>query len=157
MMLIWLRLLHSWRSSLARLVKHLIKASILFLFGGIFYYMTEIIVRGYSHWTMFIAGGLIFLLIGIENQRIRWEWALTSQMFLSCLTITICEFITGLIVNVWLGLDVWSYADKPYNLLGQICLLNSVLWFFYSLIGILADDYLRYWLFKEEKPHYKIL
>lgn len=139
------------------MMKQLAKASILFLIGGVFYYMTEIVVRGYSHWTMFLAGGLIFLLIGFENQGIRWEWALTSQMFLSCITITVCEFITGLIVNVWLKMDVWDYSMKPYNLLGQICLLNSVLWFFYSIIGIVVDDYLRYWLFKEEKPHYKIL
>ena len=105
------------------MMKQLAKASILFLIGGVFYYMTEIVVRGYSHWTMFLAGGLIFLLIGFENQGIRWEWALTSQMFLSCITITVCEFITGLIVNVWLKMDVWDYSMKPYNLLGQICLL----------------------------------
>ena len=142
---------------MARLKKSLMEYLTMFFIGGLFYYLTEVIVRGYSHFTMLIAGGLIFILIGLENQRIRWEWALTSQMLLSCITITICEFICGLIVNVWLGMDVWDYSVKPYNLMGQICLLNSVLWFFYSLIAIVVDDYLRYWWFDEEKPHYKIL
>lgn len=138
-------------------MSHFAKAVDLFTVGGICYYLSEVIWRGYSHWTMFIAGGLIFLLIGIQNQRNRWEWALTSQMLLAGLTITICELITGLIVNVWLGLNVWDYSMKPYNLWGQICLVNSVLWFFYSILAIVLDDYLRYWLFNDEKPHYKVL
>lgn len=140
-----------------RLKRILMEYLLMFFIGGLFYYMTEILVRGYSHYTMLIAGGVIFILIGLENQRIRWDWALTSQMFLSCITITVCEFICGLIVNIWLGMNVWDYSMKPYNLLGQICLLNSVLWFFYSIVAIVLDDYLRYWLFGEEKPHYKIL
>lgn len=140
-----------------RLKRILMEYLLMFFIGGLFYYATEVLVRGYSHYTMLIAGGVIFILIGLENQRIRWDWALTSQMFLSCITITVCEFICGLIVNVWLGMNVWDYSMKPYNLLGQICLLNSVLWFFYSIVAIVLDDYLRYWLFGEEKPHYKIL
>lgn len=133
------------------------KALTLFLVGGIIYYLTECLVRGYSHYTMFIAGGLIFLLIGVQNQYMRWKWALTSQMLLSCLTITVCELIIGIIVNLLLNMGVWSYAMKPHNFLGQICLMNTVLWFFYSLPAIVLDDYLRYWWFKEEKPRYKIL
>lgn len=139
------------------ILKHIGRNAILFLIGGVVYVLTEIIARGYSHWTMFIAGGLIFLLIGAENQRFRWEWALTSQMLLACFTITVCELICGLIVNIGLGMDVWDYSQKPYNFYGQICLLNSVLWFFYSVIGIVMDDFLRYKWFGEEKPHYKIL
>lgn len=138
-------------------MKRLFKILILFLLGGCVYYLTEILARGYSHWTMFICGGLIFLLIGYENQYIRWEWALTSQMLLGCLTITICEFIVGVILNLGLHMNVWDYSMKPYNLYGQICLINSVMWFFYSLIAIVVDDYLRYKWFGEDKPHYKIL
>lgn len=129
----------------------------MFFIGGLFYYATEVIYRGYSHYTMFFAGGLIFILIGLENQKIRWEWALTSQMLVACITITVCELLCGFIVNICIGMNVWDYSMKPYNFAGQICLLNTVLWFFYSLIAILADDYLRYWLFGDEKPKYKIM
>lgn len=79
-----------------------------------------------------------------------------SQMVISAGIITTVEFITGLIVNVWLKLNVWDYSDKPYNVMGQICLLYSNFWFFVSLIAILMDDYLRYLLLGEEKPHYKV-
>lgn len=68
--------------------------------------------------------------------------------------ITILEFITGLIVNIGLGWNVWDYSDRPFNLMGQICLQNSIYWIFLSGIAILLDDWLRYAVFKEEKPKY---
>ncbi len=83
--------------------------------------------------------------------------AIISQMAISALIITTVELITGVIVNLWLGLNVWDYSKQPYNLLGQICLLYTNIWFFLSLPAILLDDYLRYYLMKEEKPHYKFL
>ena len=40
------------------------KQLFLFVLGGSLYYMIEILYRGYSHWTMFMAGGIIFLFAG---------------------------------------------------------------------------------------------
>jgi uncharacterized membrane protein len=133
-----------------------LKYTLLFLFGGFAYGGIEILFRGYSHISMFAAGGLCFILIGLLDQSFTWEMSLISQMVISAGIITAVEFAVGLIVNVWLKLNVWDYSRLPYNLMGQICLLYSNLWFFLSLIGILADDYLRYFILKEEKPHYKI-
>ena len=78
-------------------------------------------------------------------------------MVLSALIITALELITGLIVNVWLKMDIWDYSGLPYNFKGQICLLYSFFWFLVSSVAIVMDDFLRYKLFHEEKPHYKIL
>jgi uncharacterized membrane protein len=133
-----------------------LKYILLFLFGGFAYGGIEILFRGYSHISMFAAGGLCFILIGLLDQSFSWEMSLISQMVISAGIITAVEFTVGLIVNVWLKLNVWDYSRLPYNLMGQICLLYSNLWFFLSLLGILADDYLRYFILKEEKPHYKI-
>ena len=69
--------------------------------------------------------------------------------------ITGVEFVTGLIVNVWLGLKVWDYSNLPYNVLGQICLLYVFIWFFLSPLAIISDDYLRYLLMGEKKPRYR--
>lgn len=44
----------------------------------------------------------------------------------------------------------------PFNLWGQICLPFSVLWVFLAGIAVVLDDWLRYWLFREERPHYVI-
>ena len=134
----------------------ILRYTLLFLLGGFSYCFIEILYRRYSHISMLIAGGICFVLIGNLNRK-RKDMSLVGQMFLSAIIITGIELVTGLIVNVWLGLEVWDYSSLPYNFMGQICLLYTNIWFFLSILGILLDDYTRYWLMGEEKPHYKIL
>ncbi|MFA9380482.1 MAG: hypothetical protein ACERKO_05420 [Acetanaerobacterium sp.] len=138
-------------------LKQAFKLLFLFTAGGVAYLCVELLFRGYTHWTMFIVGGFCFVLIGAINEFMSFTMALTSQMLISAVIITAVEYITGSVVNVWLGWDVWDYANMPYNLHGQICLLYFCLWFGLSLAAILLDDILRYRLFGEERPHYKIL
>lgn len=133
-----------------------LKYTFLFLTGGFAYGGIEIISRGYSHISMLIAGGICFVLIGLLNEIFPRDMAVLSQMAISAVIVTAVEFTVGLIVNVWLKLNVWDYSDKPYNIMGQVCLLYTNIWFFLSLFAILMDDYLRYYLLEEEKPHYKI-
>lgn len=106
---------------------------------------------------MLLLGGLCFVLIGLINEHFSWKMKLWKQQFIATIIITTLEFITGYIVNIKLGWNVWDYSSLRFNLMGQICLLYSVFWFFLSAIGIILDDWLRYFLFKEEKPHYKII
>lgn len=133
-----------------------VKYLFLFLFGGFLYVIVELLFNGSSHISMLIAGGLCFVLIGLINEVFPWNMSLISQMFLSSIVITVIEFITGLIVNVWLKFHVWDYSHIPYNFLGQICLVYTICWFFLSLPAILLDDWLRYKLLGEEKPKYKV-
>lgn len=125
-------------------------------FGGVIYVFIEMLWRGYSHWTMFLLGGVCFVALGLINEVIPWDMPLTAQMFIGCIIITALEFITGCIVNLWLGWDVWDYSELSFNLLGQISLSASVGWYFLSAVGIILDDWLRYWLFGEDKPRYTI-
>ena len=71
--------------------------------------------------------------------------------------ITGVEFIFGCIFNISLGMNVWNYDNMPFNLFGQICLPFAFAWVALSAIAIVLDDYLRYWIFGEEKPHYKLI
>lgn len=132
------------------------KYLILFLVGGSLYYFIELISRGYSHISMFILGGICFITLGLLNEILDWTIPLIKQMLYGSIIITILEFITGCIVNLWLGWNVWDYSNEPFNLLGQICLEYSIYWFFLSFVGIVLDDYLRYLWFNEEKPRYII-
>ena len=125
--------------------------------GGVVYVIIELMWRGYSHWSMFLLGGICFVALGLINEVIPWEMPLTTQMFVGCVIITALEFITGCIVNLWLGWDVWDYSDLPYNLLGQISVMSSVGWYFLSAVGIVFDDWLRYIFFGEEKPSCTII
>lgn len=133
-----------------------LKYLLLFFLGGFTYGAVEIISRGYSHISMFIAGGACFIGIGLINEILPENISLISQMLISSLIVTAIEFSVGVIVNLWLGLDVWDYSELPYNLYGQICLLYSIYWFFLSLPAILLDDFLRCRIFGEKKPTYKI-
>jgi len=135
----------------------LIKYPVLFTTGGTLYVLIEIMWRGYSHITMFFLGGLCFILIGLINENsFTFNLPLMVQQIISCFIITSLELIFGLIFNVWLGLNIWDYSSIKYNFMGQICLIYSIFWFFLSLPAIVLDDYLRYKLFGEEKPQYRI-
>jgi uncharacterized membrane protein len=140
-----------------RKVFRLIKYPVLFATGGTIYIFLEILWRGYTHVTMFFLGGLCFVLIGLINENsVTLNLPLLIQQIISCFIITTLELIFGLIFNVWLGFNIWDYSQIKYNFMGQICLRYSILWFLLSLPAIILDDYLRYKLFGEEKPQYKI-
>ena len=117
----------------------------------------EYLYRGYSHWTMLLLGGACFIALGSINEIIPWDMPLIQQSFVGACIVTLMEFITGCIVNLWLGWDVWDYSDLPFNILGQICPEFFIIWMIISTLGIVIDDYLRYWFFGEEKPHYTAL
>lgn len=139
-------------------MKQAFKAVFLFLCGGLLYVLFELLWRGYSHWTMFLLGGLCFVLIGAINEFMSWETSIIFQGIIgSVCVITPLEFLTGCVVNLWLGWNVWDYSEIPLNLLGQICLPFSLLWILISMIAVVLDDWIRYFVFGEERPHYKIL
>ena len=137
-------------------LKIITKYLFLGIIGSIIYMSLEILWRGYTHWTMGVLGGICFICLGLINELLSWETPLVLQMFIGSIIITILEFITGCIVNLWLGWNVWDYSNLPLNLLGQICLPFSILWYFISAIGIVIDDYIRYICFDEERPRYKL-
>lgn len=135
-------------------MKLLLKYFFLFLVGGIIYSIIEVFFRGHTHWTMFIVGGMCFILLGLQNEVTDWEMSLFWQAVNGGIIITFVEFITGCIVNLCLGWNIWDYSNMPFNILGQICLPFSIIWCLISVLGIVMDDYIRYIFFGEEKPRY---
>ena len=138
-------------------MKQTYKYLFLWMVGGFIYISMELIFRGRSHWTIFLLGGLCFVCLGLINELIPWQMPFLKQMFIGMLIITYFEFITGCVVNIWLGWGIWDYSNIPGNILGQICPVFSFLWFWISGAGIILDDWLRYWLFGEDRPHYTII
>ena len=136
-------------------LKMIFKYVVLFLIGGATYFCIEMLWRGHSHWTMFIVGGICFIFCGGINEWFDWDIPLWIQMLICAIGITTIEFISGIILNVILQLNVWDYSNMPFNVLGQICLPFSFLWFLLSFAAIWSDDWLRYVLFGEEEPHYR--
>ena len=122
--------------------KWLKKEFFIFIIFGISYFTLEILYRGYSHWTMILLGGIVSVLIGLINE-ITPNMRMWKQMFLGAILITVLEFILGYILNIKLGLGIWDYSNIPFNIMGQICLPFSFLWFVLSYFIIMLDDILK--------------
>ncbi len=123
---------------------------IILLMGGFIYGAIEILFRGYTHPSMFITGGLCLVWVGGLNSFFRKRIPLPVQMLLGGIIITAAEFICGLIVNVWLKMDVWDYSGIPFNIMGQVCLLFLFFWFLISLPAIFIEDFIRKRMFGEK-------
>lgn len=134
--------------------KSILKYFILWWIFGSTYCSLEIIFRGHSNFSMILLGGLCGLLIGSINNLFPWEMSLAKQGVIGACIVTVLEFVTGCVVNIWLEWNVWDYSNMPLNILGQVCLPFSLLWILLSIVCIIVDDYLRYLMFNEQMPHY---
>ncbi|MCL2754668.1 MAG: putative ABC transporter permease [Oscillospiraceae bacterium] len=132
------------------------KLMLLFIAGGIIYAAMEVIYREYTHYSMFITGGLCFVLIG-GLRYLPWNLPVTVRMFIGAGVITALELLCGLIVNVAFNENVWDYSGERYNFMGQICLAASSLWLFMSFIAVYLDVYIRRFWFNEPSDKMKML
>lgn len=112
-------------------MKKLSKYLFLFVIGGIIYITIEMLWRRLmgshpTHWTMFILGGLCFVLVGEINEFLSWDTPIWKQCAIGTIIILALEFIFGCILNLWLGLNIWDYSNTPMNILGQISLPFAV-------------------------------
>jgi len=137
-------------------MKGILKCAVLALCGGGAYFAIEVFWRGYSHWTMAVLGGICFVLIGGINEFFPWEMPLALQGVIGAAMVTVLEFYAGVVLNLWLGLGIWDYSGLPLNLLGQICVMYSILWIPLAVVAVILDDWLRHRLFGEEWPDYRI-
>lgn len=96
---------------------------VLFYLGGCLYVGLELLWRHRSHWSMFLAGGLCFTLLG---QIRRLPLPLMGKAAAGAAAITAVELGTGLLFNR--DYRVWDYRGLAGNFLGQICPLFTLLW-----------------------------
>ena len=140
-------------------MKKLLENLILFMVFGAVYYTIETLWKfpHPSHFSMYIVGGIMGITVGIINEEIPWEIPLHQQCFIGMLVITLTEGVAGILLNKVVMLHVWDYSQMPLTFFqGQCCVPFCIAWYFLSAIAIILDDYLRYWLFGEEKPHYTL-
>jgi len=101
------------------------KQAILFYLGGCAYMGLELLWRGRSHGSMFVAGGTCFLLIGHLN-HVRPRLPFPLRALAGAGIVTMVELGIGLLVNR--DFAVWDYRDRAGNFLGQICPMFTILW-----------------------------
>ena len=106
------------------------KNCLLFYTGGTIYLSLELLYRGRSHGSMFMAGGICFLLIG-HLSRVEPKLPLLLRALVGAAIVTAVELGAGMLVNR--QYQVWDYRNQPGNFMGQICPLFSALWIPLSL------------------------
>ncbi len=99
------------------------KNAMLFACGGCGYMGLELLWRGWSHGSMFLAGGSCFLLLGKLGQVSKNP---VTRGLVGAGIITGVEFLAGLCFNR--RYTVWDYRRMPMNIRGQICLPFCLLW-----------------------------
>ncbi|MBE6709437.1 MAG: hypothetical protein E7578_09395 [Ruminococcaceae bacterium] len=123
-------------------MKKFIEFSFVFLFGGVLYCLMEILWRGFTHWTMGIAGAVCFTAIHLLRKYCP-EVPLWIRCAAGAVFICSIEFTTGFFVNIILEWNVWDYSDKWFNLYGQICPLYALLWFLICIPGNSISKFLE--------------
>lgn len=137
--------------------KRVSEIAFIWTLGGCIYYSLEMGFRGFSHWSMFVLGGLALCFCTFQGMFMHWSEPMWIQVVRAVIFVTGLEFITGIIVNKWLGLGVWDYSDQPLALWGQICVPFMILFSGLIVLGIFLGGTLIHRVYGEEKPHYFIL
>ena len=83
--------------------------------GGTLYYSFEMIFRGFSHWSMFLLGGICLVFFAQQGIWTGWSAPLWKQVIWCTVFVTSCEFITGIFVNKIMHWNVWDYTDQPFD------------------------------------------
>ena len=64
--------------------------------GGWIYYSLEIIFRGFSHWSMFVLGGICMMFFTYQGELVHWQDDFLRQVLRCSIFVTAMEFINGL-------------------------------------------------------------
>ena len=99
-------------------------STLMWTWGATLYFFMEVIYKsiiGHQSqisWTMIIVAFILCIPLERFGDELPWEMPMVLQCLISCVAITVTELIAGLILNVWLGLNVWNYSGLPFNFMG---------------------------------------
>lgn len=127
------------------------KLAVLGFIMGMMYFTAEGFWRGWTNISMLFVGGICSVLVGLldefpEHHKLKvWQ-----QCLLGTSIIVSIEFTSGFILNIWLKLNIWDYSKQYGNVMGQVCLTYTILWFIITPAVIWLDDWLRWRIYGEE-------
>ena len=138
-------------------MRRLLNHVLLWVAGGLLYGLLEILHHGYTHWSMVLLAAMLCIPLDLANNHIPWKMPLALQALLGGLTITAAELVAGLVLNVWLRLDIWDYSGLWGNLWGQICPQFAALWVMLAGVAIVLFDWMDYWRGGGDHPRYRLI
>lgn len=138
-------------------------SGLLWVFGGTLYFFIEVAWKTLNgrpemiSWTMLVLAIVLCVPLERFGSELPWDCPLLWQTIICTAAITTTEFIAGCILNLWLDLGIWDYSNVPFNILGQVCLPFSGVWFVLSVFAIILFDWMRYVVEGGDRPHYTII
>ncbi|MBQ8524282.1 MAG: hypothetical protein IJ457_06640 [Clostridia bacterium] len=120
----------------------MISYGLAFATGSFIYTLVEIAWRGYTHWSMTLTGGACLTVMYMWNELLASRPA-PLKWLVGAVSITLIEFVVGCVVNLLLRQNVWDYSNLRFNLLGQICLSFSAMWYLISIPAFSLCDIIK--------------
>ena len=133
---------------------------LLWSWGGTVYFLLEVAfktLRGEQEqisWTMLVLAVILTIPVERCGEQLPWEVPLWIQALACALLVTAVELAAGVILNIWLGLDIWDYSHLPFNLWGQICPQFFLVWWALCAAFIPVFDWMRYAVSGGQRPKY---
>ena len=136
----------------------ILKVLFIWFLMGMVYFTIEGFWRipsgGYSNIVMLFIGGLCGVLVGSINQIPKFQnMSIFTQSIIGAIIVLIIEYISGYILNIKLGLEIWDYSDMFLNINGQVCLTFGLFWFLLMPLTIWLEDYIRFKFWKEGEKY----
>ena len=136
---------------------------LLWSWGGTVYFLLEVAFKNATHeperisWTMLVLAVILTIPVERCGEQLPWEIPLWIQALACATLVTITELFAGVILNLWLKLEVWDYSNLPGNFLGQICPQFAAVWWGLCLAFIPIFDWLRWAVQGGQRPTYKLI
>lgn len=134
-------------------INKILRNLLLILITGFFYYRLEILYRGYSsYWMILVGGACVYLAMKIHSKPEFYDKKMWQQCIISSFTTLCIEFISGVILNICLGLHIWDYSNELGNILGQVCPVFGLYWFILMPLAMFIGDDVDYELYGGRHP-----
>ena len=142
--------------NIRNVLKNLTIKSLLFILGGLVYCLLEFTWKGKTSLEAYIVAGICFILIteiGVsyeedETLLTRVTAGATVASFFKLMVLTTIKIYSADFVNTMMSISGISLIITGTEYI--------LIWFVLSLLAIVFDDYIRYYLFYEDKPNYKL-
>jgi uncharacterized membrane protein len=126
-----------------------IRLAALWFIMGEQYFIMEAIYRAFrgerAHIAMIAVGGLCGITVGGINQcRAFYNLPVWVQSVIGTVVTLFIEFISGVVLNIALRLEIWDYSHLWGNLYGQICVQFAAVWLLIMPLAIWLEDSLRW-------------
>ena len=134
-----------------------------YLFSGQFlavplYYTFEILFRGFSHWSMYVLGGICFVFFYIQGESMGWQEPVWKQTLRCTVFVTAGNSLQES-SNKWLHYKgVWDYSQMPLQqVFGQICVPFMIIFSGLSVLLNFFSVAILHFIFTKKLPSYHIL